>query len=228
MSNSNGVENLRLFARSVTSQNGEDGIISYLLDRLGISDGWCCEFGAWDGIHFSNVCRLWRDMDFNAVLIESDGGKFGALKNNVTQHKSVLPIHANVSSNQNSLDSLDGILSRTFIPFNFDVLSIDIDGNDYEVWKSFMEYKPKIVIIEVNSNHMPDVEIINVLQDLRGDTWRCTSLKPMVALANEKGYELVAHISCNAIFVDRSLYHLVGLESNCIEDIYHYEMVRHR
>ena len=34
------------YAKNIYSQNGEDGIISELLKRLEINNGWVCEFGA--------------------------------------------------------------------------------------------------------------------------------------------------------------------------------------
>lgn len=228
MDDQNILDNLKAFCDNVTSQNGEDGIITYLLDKFNISKGWCCEFGAWDGRHFSNTCNLWSANGFSAVLIEADEGRFNTLKANTVDHDDVIAVRAVVSYDPDSKECLDNILSGTPIPYDFDVLSIDIDGNDYSVWKALEKYKPKIVIIEVNSNHMPDVEIVNVLHDIRGIYWTCTSLKPMIELANSKGYELVAHIACNAIFVERSLYPLVCLKSNKIEDMYDYGMVRFR
>ena len=43
-------------------------------------------------------------------------------------------------------------MSDTEIPINFDILSIDVDSYDYQIWKSVEKYKPKIVIIEINSS----------------------------------------------------------------------------
>lgn len=51
--------------------------------------------------------------------------------------------------------TLDAIFSNTPIPKDFDILSIDIDSNDFAVWNSFEKYSPKIVIIETNSSIMP-------------------------------------------------------------------------
>ena len=50
------------FKKNVFSQNGEDGILEILLKKLKLlsknKDNWCCEFGAWDGIHGSNTFNL--------------------------------------------------------------------------------------------------------------------------------------------------------------------------
>ena len=49
------------FAKNIYSENGEDGIISVILERLNLPKdefGWCCEFGAWDGKEASNTFAL--------------------------------------------------------------------------------------------------------------------------------------------------------------------------
>ena len=46
------------FKKNYYSQFGEDGIIEEVLKRMGINEGWVCEFGAWDGIKSSNTFSL--------------------------------------------------------------------------------------------------------------------------------------------------------------------------
>ena len=44
------------FKKNIYSQNGEDGILQELLKKLNLEkNGWCCEFGAWDGIYLCNT-----------------------------------------------------------------------------------------------------------------------------------------------------------------------------
>ena len=40
---------LNEFAKNVTSQHGEDGIIEKALEIIGENNKWCVEFGSWDG-----------------------------------------------------------------------------------------------------------------------------------------------------------------------------------
>jgi hypothetical protein len=57
------------------SQYGEDGVIKEILRRISAVstlDQWCCEFGAWDGLHLSNTARLILEDDYKGVLIEGD------------------------------------------------------------------------------------------------------------------------------------------------------------
>src|SRR5262249_38692492 len=80
------------FARSVWSQNGEDGIIEKVLEICAARDRWCVEFGAWDGVYLSNTRRLIVDEGYSAVLIEGDHKKYGELRRNYRDYPNVIPI----------------------------------------------------------------------------------------------------------------------------------------
>lgn len=57
---------LKSFARNEYSQYGEDGIIEEIFRRIGPNElnNFCCEFGAWDGVHLSNTASLLATKDF--------------------------------------------------------------------------------------------------------------------------------------------------------------------
>ena len=135
-------------ARNVTSQAGEDGIIEKALDVVGVRDRWCVEFGASDGRDWSNTHNLINRHGYSAVLIEADPRRVKQLKARYAGNAGVTPLRAFVGTG--SQDGLDAILTPTPIPKNFDFLSVDIDGNDYHVWRAVREYRPKLVCIEFN------------------------------------------------------------------------------
>ena len=60
------------FRKNIFSQNGEDGIIEEVIKRLELKDLEVCEFGAWDGKHFSNTFNLVKNFNARAVYIEGD------------------------------------------------------------------------------------------------------------------------------------------------------------
>ena len=140
--------------KNVWSQNGEDGCVQAILVKLGIASGWVCEFGAWDGIHLSNTFAL-IEKGFKGVLIEGDKTRFQDLKKLVDRFPNIIPICSYVDPRLDSKHTLDEILQRTDCPKDFVLLSIDIDSYDYQVWKSFMNYKPQVVIIEITSSVEP-------------------------------------------------------------------------
>ena len=195
--------------RSVYSQTGEDGVIEKILETLPEADKWCVEFGAWDGLVYTNTRNLIENKDFSAVLIEAAEDRFVDLKRNFANRKNVFPVNRFVGFMDD--DNLDVILSATPIPLDFDLLSIDIDGNDYHVWKAFSKYRPKAVVIEFNPTIPTQVEFV---QPADPAVNQGASLLSIVKLGKEKGYELVCVMQFNAFFVRKEFYPLFGIACN--------------
>ena len=194
------------YNNNVYSQNGEDGIIQELLSRLEINTGWVCEFGAWDGIHLSNTFNLIKNKDFAGIFIEGNNEKFKDLLTTQTKYPRINAINEYVSHDIMSSRTLDNILKKTNIPIDFDILSIDIDSFDYQVWDSLVIYKPKIVIIEINSGIYPHVENhIHTPGLCQG-----TSFLPTYKLGIKKGYTFVLHTG-NMFFILNELYEKLNL-----------------
>ena len=188
------------------SQFGEDGILEEILNRIEKDvdlDGWCSEFGAWDGVHLSNTCYFIRQKNYKAVLIEGDKSKVKQLNKNLPS-KDVIKIHRFV--NFEGENSLDSIYAETPLPHNFDFISIDIDGVDYHIFESLQKYKPKIVCIEFNPSIPNSVDYVQP-KDMR--IKHGNSAKALIRLAKQKGYTLVAIHKCNLFFVDSTLSNLV-------------------
>jgi hypothetical protein len=201
-------------ASNVSSQNGEDGIIAKILDVLGVSGGWCVEFGAWDGKHLSNTHNLIANRGFSAVLIEGSAARFGDLQ--ATFHGNPRVISLNRYVGFTPADGLDAILAATPIPHDFELLSIDIDGNDYHVWKAVTRYRPKVVVIEYNPTIPSAVQFVQPA-DMRVN--QGTSILSMTQLAREKGYELVSATVHNCLFVTKELFPLFGISDNSVTAI---------
>lgn len=202
---------LNSYAKNKYSQNGEDGIIAEILLRLRISSGRFCEFGAWDGIHLSNTYSL-AEAGWSGVYIEGDAEKYKDLVATCSKlpGQKVLPVLAFVSPDIPG-KRVDDILGATAMPKDFDILSIDIDSCDYQIWASIKEYAPKIVIIEVNSYLPPPVRYVH------GGETSGSSFLAVADLAKEKGYTVVCHTG-NAICVRSDLVGALGLPEELIQD----------
>lgn len=186
------------YKKNFYSQNGEDGVILEILKRLklNVKNKWCCEFGAWDGKHGSNTFNLVKNYNYNSVYIEGNKKRYRDLLTTSKKFKRIIPLNKYVSYKSSSSNSLDKILKKTKITKNFDVLSIDIDSFDLDVWKSIKNYRPKIVIIEINS----DIPI--GIKHTHGFKRIGNSFTSTIEFAKKNNYQLVCHTG-NCIFIDK-------------------------
>ena len=159
------------------------------------------EFGAWDGVHLSNVRNLILQENYHAALIEGDRAKFAALQRNYAGNARVRPVNAFVGFDAES--GLDRILSSCGIPADFDFLSIDIDGNDYHAWEAVGKYRPKVVCVEFNPTIPAEVDFV---QPADPRVYQGSSLRALDRLARAKRYELVCALPWNAFFVDEKYF----------------------
>lgn len=190
------------YKRNVYSENGEDGVIENILKQLKIDSGWVCEFGAWDGKVGSNTFNL-VNKGFNAVYIEADTNKFKDLLKTAEQFP-IIPINRMVGVSQNSLDE---ILGETSIPKDFAVLSIDVDGFDYDIWESLKNYNPIIVVIEIDSSINPMYDTVYHPQ-LDGVG---TSFTAVLNLGKSKNYSFLLH-TANMIFIRNDYFDLLKIK----------------
>ncbi len=115
------------------SQKGEELIIQNIFEQLKINTGFCVEFGAYNGTIVSNT-KVLRDKGWNSCLVDCE--YFG----NDEVH--VYKLNAN---------NINNFFISKNVPINFELLSVDIDGNDiYLVEKMLTVFSPKIIVVEFN------------------------------------------------------------------------------
>jgi hypothetical protein len=197
---------LNVYEYSAFSQNGEDGIIEEIFKRIGTTNKYFVEFGVEDGKE-SNTHNLFYS-GWQGLWIEANEVAVELIKKNFSKQ---------ISSNQLSLlnsfitrENIESLLSNANVPKELDLLSIDIDGNDYYVWQVLKDFKPRLVIIEYNAMFRPAVEYkveydANAIWD-GGKTFG-SSLQTLYNLGLEKGYSLVGccFTGVNAFFVRNDL-----------------------
>jgi hypothetical protein len=104
-------------------------------------------------------------------------------------------------------ENINLLFRKYAVPRELDLLSIDIDGNDYWVWRALSaEYRPLVCIIEYNASYPPG-EAVTIDYD-RAFQWQKTdyfgaSLDALAQLGESKGYDLAYCEShgVNAVFV---------------------------
>ena len=91
--------------------------------------------------------------------------------------------------------SLDNIFARTQLPKEFDLFSLDIDGNEYHLWDSLNTYRPRVMLVEFNPSIPNDVAFIQP-HDMSGLS-RSLHLWHLWSSGSGK-YELIAANETNA------------------------------
>lgn len=172
------------------SQGGEDGVIAEIFKRIGTTNKFCVDLGAYNGVESSNVAALLED-GWRGILI--DGSAQSANPNTVIYNHFV------------TAENVNDLLTYHLCPDEFDFLSIDLDGNDYWVWKA-LEFKPRAMIIEYNGHIKSDVGSVIEYEANFKFKWTDyfgASLLGLSDLGRVKGYELVYcdKAGVNALFV---------------------------
>jgi len=196
---------LRYFEASVYSQNGEDGIIEEIFRRLKIDRGVFVEIGAEWGME-CNCARLAREEGWSGYFIEGDPRVFEGLKANYRAFPNVSCINAWVTA-----DNIEALLAAHGVPSEPQLLTIDIDGNDYWVWRSIEAWRPMVVAVEYNASYPPPQRWVMARNDehvWKGTSYFGASLASLEALGESKGYSLVGTDSrgVNAFFVRSDLF----------------------
>ncbi|MBU2530358.1 MAG: FkbM family methyltransferase [Elusimicrobia bacterium] len=211
------MENLQNYKKNVTSQWGEDGIIQEIFKRIGTSEKNCVEFGAWNGKHLSNTWNLWYNKEWSAILIESAYDKARELaKNSISKNAKVI----NAFVRPDGANSLDSILERCGCRKKIDLMSIDIDENEYHIFKSIEKFLPRVVVIEYNPTFPPYVSFIQ-----KQDQFMGSSARALCDLAEKKGYWLAALTDTNLIFVNKKEFEFLKIAPQRLEDIFNWKRI---
>ncbi|MAI81029.1 MAG: hypothetical protein CL917_18965 [Deltaproteobacteria bacterium] len=184
------LDDLKDYEQRVYSQSGEDGVLRRLFDVIGVKNQFFVEFGAADGLALSNTAHLRLDHGWSGLLMEGSEKADGEL----VQREFV------------SAENINQLFRKYEVPPLFDFLSIDIDGNDYWVWKALEGFVPRVVVVEYNIFFGVDQAFTVPYEAERTwdrSTYHGASLAAFNALGKEKGYTLVHSESYapNAFFV---------------------------
>ena len=187
------------------SQSGEDGSLARLFDRIGVTNRFFVEFGAKDGVDLSNTANLRLHRGWTGLLMDGDPADRCPGVFALPADETAARVRAEIVTREN----INELLTRYGVPNNFDLLSIDIDGNDYWVWKALESYRPRVVLIEYNIFfHLEERKTIpyDPAHVWDESAFHGASLAALRELGREKGYELVYTDSYapNAFFVLKS------------------------
>lgn len=197
-------KSIKLF--NYTSQFGEDSILDAIFSKIGINNKWCLEVGAADGIFASNTNKLIQD-GWKSIQIESDDLLFNKLKENYGPNHNVICIHEKVGIENGR--TLQAILDRVGAPKEIDLIVIDVDGQDYHIFNSLIEYSPRVVIIEYD--HLGDA---NFIPQPNGEGQ--AGFNAVAKLLISRGYQPICATTVNIIAVRHDLAKLLEDELNSL------------
>jgi hypothetical protein len=210
----------------VYSQNDEDGIIQEIFRRIGTTSRTFVEFGVADGTECNTAKLLvegWR-----GLWIEADAAGVSAIRAGFAPF--LADQRLTLVESRVSTETINSLLSQGGMSGEIDLLGIDIDYNDYWVWKAIDAVQPRVVAIEYNATLRPPMSL-TVPYDPDG-AWDGTnfygaSLAALTRLGAAKGYQLVgcSIAGVNAFFVRADLCRDRFLEPATAEE--HYEPARH-
>lgn len=197
---------LQLFEHQVFSQNGEDGVIREIFNRIGTSSKTFLEIGIEDGRETNTTWLLqngWRGVwiDGNRNATQRAAREFARP---INEGRLVLE-NATVTA-----ENIEGLLEKTNFSREFDLISLDIDRNTFYLWQSLRRLKPRVVVIEYNAIIPPEddwrVEYV-ADRGWNGTSYFGASLKAYEILGRELGYCLVGceTAGVNAFFVRQDL-----------------------
>lgn len=178
---------LTAFELRAFSQNGEDGVLVELIRRAGEGGRFFVEFGAGDGRE-NNSALLADVLGWSGLLIEGNPARARRLTEKYRK-TSVTTTRALVTP-----DSVDDLFAAAGVPHEPDVLSIDVDGNDYWIWAGLQRFRPRILVIEYNASLGSERALVQPAdrQDAFDHTsYGGASIAAFRALGRSKGYRLV-------------------------------------
>jgi hypothetical protein len=187
------------------SQNGEDGIIQFLLSRVPIERKIFVEFG----IGSYNECNtrfLLKNNNWSGLVIDGSAEYIQQLRQDPLYWQHNLQSECAFITK----DNINQLISGNNFTGDIGILSVDVDGNDYWIWESIDCIQPRIVICEYNSlfgdkknvTAVYDPKFVISEAHFSGLYWGA-SIGAFTYLANKKGYSLVGSntIGNNIFFV---------------------------
>ena len=201
----------------VYSQNDEDGLLLYIFSMIGTTNKTCVDiaFGSPYGANTTNLICNWG---WHGFLIE--GGSVGDSEKFFKSHPDSMIFPPTLRKIWITAENVNQVLSESNMIGEIDLLSLDVDGQDYWILKNINVISPRVIVAEyldilgpekaLTVPYKPDFNRFDLHPDFFG-----ASLPAFVKLCREKGYRLVGvnRYGFNAFFVKN------GIEEECLPEI---------
>lgn len=182
------------------SQNDEDGVLDYIFSIIppGPEGRFFVEIGVgppWqhtlEECGLEANCRLLKEKGWHGLFLDAQS----------------YPDEYGVKQERIDAINVNPILRKHGVPENMDLISIDVDGQDFWIWSNLV-YFPSVVVIEYNANLSVDESKVipfNASYQWDGTKWFGASLRALNNLARSKGYVLTYANGVNGVFIKEDL-----------------------
>jgi hypothetical protein len=187
------------------SQFEEDGILLYIFSLIPPVNRTCVEICAGNGLE-CNTTNLIINHGWWAHLFDGDEENVKKGNSFFRNHKDTFLYPPKFTQAWITAENVNRLLIDSGIKGHIDLLSLDIDGMDYWVWKAIKVIDPQVVVCETH-NPIPPEKALTVPYDpnfvFESENYRGASLAAMCKLGREKGYRLVGthRFGFNAFFI---------------------------
>ena len=193
----------------VYSQSDEDGILEEIFNRIGLTNRIFVEFGCETGLE--NNTRYLLEQGWSGLWIEGYPEYVTGVRGNF--HPWLQAGALQLGTTYVNRRNINDLISAAGIRGEIDLLSVDIDSNDYHVFEAINVINPRVVCLEHNPEFAPGESwIMPYNESYRWDPHGGkldygASLTAMAELAERKGYRLVGCglYSANGFFVREDL-----------------------
>src|SRR5688572_5152319 len=124
----------------VFSQWGDDGIIQYLINKIEITNKIFVEFGV-ENYRESNTRFLLINNNWSGLVIDGSKDNIDYIKKDTVTWAYDLHSKCSFITKENINQIISGFLEKGYEK-EIGILSIDIDGNDYWIWKEISVVNP--------------------------------------------------------------------------------------
>lgn len=178
-----------------------------VFSQIGRGSATFVDIGAGDGLRNSNCANLALNHGWSGLFIEADGEQVARGESFYDSHPDTFLYPPEFVRARATRENIDDLVTGAGSVGRVDLLSIDIDGNDYWIWDALTAVRPRVVIIETTIEfglrnivmpYDPGQEYPGAHPDYHG-----ASVVALAKLASAKGYRLVGanRYGFNTIYV---------------------------
>lgn len=191
------------------SQFEEDGILLFIFAVIGTTNKTVVEICAGNGTQCMST-NLILNHGWWGFLFDGDQSRVEQGKAFFSNSRDTWIYPPRFTQAWITAENVNDVIRQSGVVGDIDLLSLDIDGMDYWVWKAIDVVRPRVVVCETHNVMGPD-DALTVPYDpkfVRTTPDYCgASLAAMTKLADEKGYRLIGthRFGFNAFFIQKEI-----------------------